>query len=901
MAIYADRVKETTTTTGLNTYELLGASVGYRTFVSGTSSGSVVTYCAEDGINWEIGEGVITAGNPDTLTRTTILSSSNSNLAVDWISGSKDIFLTAPAERLMFIGDIGASGYSGINGLSGTSGFSGVSGASVTGASGYSGAVGATGTSGYSGSNGTAGVSGYSGTTGSNGASGYSGISGTNGTAGASGYSGISGTNGTAGASGYSGISGYSGKSGYSGATGSNGASGYSGISGTNGTVGASGYSGSAGSNGTSGYSGSNGTVGASGYSGVSGATGSNGASGYSGTNGTIGASGYSGATGITGTSGYSGATGITGTSGYSGATGITGTSGYSGISGYSGKSGYSGATGSAGTSGYSGTNGTNGGGLTATAIKTANYNASATELVLLNSTAGSFNVNLPSVPANNTKVGVFDIYNVCGTNPVTVIPQGGDTVEGANVGNGLTGVSINISGAYIEFIYNSTTFNWKIAETPAGGTGASGYSGATGSNGASGYSGATGAGTSGYSGFSGSGGGGSTTEWSIVATGTNQATAYAITNTISFVSTTAAGTGVILPVASGNAFHTIVNHGANDLNVWPHVGESIYPAGVNVALVLPSGATLNITGGGAFGGWRGIDINTYDDVNHCLIMPNAPTTPPTPNTGSGLLYSESVAGRTSPEWKDESGVDYMLQSCMMDKRIGTIKATPNVAAVVVAGMSQPTVILAGAAVAVTNTSRYTRIPKVASTSSPAAGLASGFYSPANGTLMSLSNGTSGGFLISILYGNGDTLAGSIAFAGLRAITTAPSGTIEPSTFTDCIGIGAGTADTTMSLYYGGSAAQTAISLPAYYKSGSMYLRLTLYAPLNEANTIYYKVNDITTSTTPVTGKITATTPGVELPLNTAALYWRCHRGNNATATASSTYLSQVYFEENLY
>ena len=99
MAIYAVRVKETTTGTGA--YSLDGPATGFRSFVAGTSNGAVVTYICEDGINWEIGEGTVTAGSPDTLSRTTILDSSNSGATVNWGIGLKSIFLTGPGSRLV--------------------------------------------------------------------------------------------------------------------------------------------------------------------------------------------------------------------------------------------------------------------------------------------------------------------------------------------------------------------------------------------------------------------------------------------------------------------------------------------------------------------------------------------------------------------------------------------------------------------------------------------------------------------------------------------------------------------------------------------------------------------------------------------------------------------------------
>lgn len=97
---FADRVKETSTTTGTGTYSLAGAVAGYRTFVSAIASGATVTYCAEDGTNWEVGQGVFTDATPDTLTRATILASSNSGSAVSWSAGTRNIFLTFTARDI---------------------------------------------------------------------------------------------------------------------------------------------------------------------------------------------------------------------------------------------------------------------------------------------------------------------------------------------------------------------------------------------------------------------------------------------------------------------------------------------------------------------------------------------------------------------------------------------------------------------------------------------------------------------------------------------------------------------------------------------------------------------------------------------------------------------------------
>lgn len=98
----ADRVQETTSTTGTGAYSLDGAKTGFQTFAAFLSSTDTTYYTATDGTNWEVGIGTFTA--PSTLARTTILSSSNGNSAVSWSAGDKDIFVTYPAGRRI-IGD----------------------------------------------------------------------------------------------------------------------------------------------------------------------------------------------------------------------------------------------------------------------------------------------------------------------------------------------------------------------------------------------------------------------------------------------------------------------------------------------------------------------------------------------------------------------------------------------------------------------------------------------------------------------------------------------------------------------------------------------------------------------------------------------------------------------------
>lgn len=99
--VIADRVKETTTTTGTGTYTLLGAVTGFETFAS-VGDGNTTYYCCTDGTDFEVGVGTYTASGT-TLARTTILQSSNSDAAVNWTAGTRTIFVTLPAEKAVYL------------------------------------------------------------------------------------------------------------------------------------------------------------------------------------------------------------------------------------------------------------------------------------------------------------------------------------------------------------------------------------------------------------------------------------------------------------------------------------------------------------------------------------------------------------------------------------------------------------------------------------------------------------------------------------------------------------------------------------------------------------------------------------------------------------------------------
>jgi len=100
-----DRVKETSTTTGTGTLNLDGAVTDFESFVAGIGTGNTTYYSIVNGSTgeFEVGIGTVTDATPDTLSRDTILSSSNSDNAVNFTAGTKDVFCTQPASKAVYL------------------------------------------------------------------------------------------------------------------------------------------------------------------------------------------------------------------------------------------------------------------------------------------------------------------------------------------------------------------------------------------------------------------------------------------------------------------------------------------------------------------------------------------------------------------------------------------------------------------------------------------------------------------------------------------------------------------------------------------------------------------------------------------------------------------------------
>jgi hypothetical protein len=98
--VVKDRVQETSTTTGTGTFTLAGAVSGFQSF-SAIGNANTTYYAIVGGTEWEVGLGTYTSSGT-TLSRDTILESSNGGTAVNFSAGTKNVFVTYPAEEAVY-------------------------------------------------------------------------------------------------------------------------------------------------------------------------------------------------------------------------------------------------------------------------------------------------------------------------------------------------------------------------------------------------------------------------------------------------------------------------------------------------------------------------------------------------------------------------------------------------------------------------------------------------------------------------------------------------------------------------------------------------------------------------------------------------------------------------------
>jgi hypothetical protein len=100
-----DRVQENTNSIGTGTIDLDGAVPGFESFISAIGNGNDTYYTIAfpDQSEFEVGVGTVTSGSPNTLSRDSIISSSNGDALVNFSAGVKTVICTLPASKAILI------------------------------------------------------------------------------------------------------------------------------------------------------------------------------------------------------------------------------------------------------------------------------------------------------------------------------------------------------------------------------------------------------------------------------------------------------------------------------------------------------------------------------------------------------------------------------------------------------------------------------------------------------------------------------------------------------------------------------------------------------------------------------------------------------------------------------
>jgi len=341
---------------------------------------------------------------------------------------------------------------------------------------------------------------------------------------------------------------------------------------------------------------------------------------------------------------------------------------------------------------------------------------------------------------------------------------------------------------------------------------------------------------------------------------------------TVTSVSGTGTVSGLTLTgtvTSSGN----LTLGGTLDLSSPPAIGGTTPAAGTHT--------TLNLTG-------------TTNQVSSVAVSSD----PAAPSAGNLKTFAKTIAGGyTAPAFLNATNAVVQLQPAFANKRIATAVAVANATAYTLSGFVAFT-NLGNTNAGVSTTSMFTRAVKVNYTSAATAGSLTYFtQAAAVFTLGSATTPAYGGFYYVHRFGIADTVASPRTFVGITSNVSAPTN-VEPSTLTNCIGVGQGASNTNLFVYYGGSAAQTPIDLGASFPtntSSTDWYELTLFAPPTSNNTVYYQVTRLNTGDK-ASGTLTGTA-GTVLPSNTTLLSLRAWRTNNATAAAVTLGSGNIYVE----
>lgn len=283
---------------------------------------------------------------------------------------------------------------------------------------------------------------------------------------------------------------------------------------------------------------------------------------------------------------------------------------------------------------------------------------------------------------------------------------------------------------------------------------------------------------------------------------------------------------------------------------------------------------------------------------NGSLILPeNSLPTPSEP--GEMKLFTREVASRLMPAFMGPNGLDSILQPLLARNKIGYWNPPGNATTVPgVFGFTAPTVTgFTTRARNVTTTNLFTRMRRLGYETAATAGTVGHWRVAVAQYTVGSSVTELGGFTYIIRFGISDAapVAGARMFIGMRNVVTPTN--VEPSTITQGIGIGHGAANTNLSLYYGGTAAQTPINLGVNFPTNTLSVdvyELALFSAPNSGD-VHWEVTRLNTGDVS-TGTIVNSGATV-LPTNTTLIGPWGYRTNNATALAVGLDVMSAYIE----
>ena len=297
---------------------------------------------------------------------------------------------------------------------------------------------------------------------------------------------------------------------------------------------------------------------------------------------------------------------------------------------------------------------------------------------------------------------------------------------------------------------------------------------------------------------------------------------------------------------------------------------------------------------------WTSLNYNQLAPEITTLLLDGQSSDPSAPASGNLTIYSKAIAGRMMLKQIGPSGLNTAFQPLLARNKIGYWCPPGNATTVPgVLGFTAYTVVTTAVLRTIATSNLFARMRRLGFPSTTSAGAAAGARVAVAQVTVGDGAGN-GGFFKVIRWGISDAVFKSACrtFIGVSSSTGAPSNG-EPSALTNSIGMGHGAADTTMHIYYGGSAAQTPIDLGASFPANTTNIdvyELALFAPSSSNNTVYYEVTRINTGDR-ATGTLTGTA-GTVLPSSSTLLtYSQNWRNNNANAAAVGFDIMSDYIE----